>query len=118
MGRPGPFSHPGSCPCCQHGPGRARGCRAAGAWLQGGLRPRPASSHLRSLSVNWGEGSLLPCPLGLMGGLRSPGSLCVGHVEVPREPGTGLRRRVRGGDRRRPTGPPEGPLSMEVRESP
>lgn len=43
-----------------------------GAWLQGGLRPRPASSHLRLLSVNWGEGSLLPCPLALVGGLRPP----------------------------------------------
>lgn len=89
-----------------------------GAWLQGGLRPRPASSHLRLLSVNWGEGSLLPCPLALVGGLRPPGSLCVGHVAVPRQPGAGLRRRVGGDGRGRPTGPPEGPLSMEVRGSP
>lgn len=77
-----------------------------GAWLQGGLRPRPASSHLRLLSVNWGEGSLLPCPLALVGGLRPPGSLCVGHVAVPRQPGAGLRRRVGGGWPRAADGAP------------
>lgn len=89
-----------------------------GSLAPGRPSSRPASSHLRLLSVNWGEGSLLPCLLALVGGLQPPGSLCIGHVAVPREPGAGLRRRVRGDDRGWPTGPPEGPLSMEVRGSP